>query len=220
MYSNITDAWTHDPVREMSDKLSNGAFRNNNDSQIYNLKNSSNNNVIHSPIQYKNRTKTDLNLSEANSLSLLSENPTDTKSIDFKSIDSDFSPFAPYAPAKFDKYSKKKNYKIPKGSQWDSDDDSDSIHDSRCNYSVKHLKKCDRCYDNLKKLVNKKVNERFDEIMLDAKLKQLQTLNSQPINVSTVPLIQTGNNISYKEILIIVVGAIIALIIIFLIVKR
>ncbi|XWV26415.1 hypothetical protein QJ857_gp0654 [Tupanvirus soda lake] len=224
MFSNITEAWNFDPVKEMTDKLSKGAFRANTDqSEIFNFKSQSNN--INQTKVNNAKTNDIISLSDGNSLSLLSENTTG-----INTLDSDFGSFA---PVNFDKYSnKKKQNKNKYSKRYDSissDSDlssTDSLEESRCNYSVKHLKKCDRCYDRLKKLVNTKVNRKFDEIILDTKMKQLQNVTAPQFPIlqqpQSQPYIQNtpnSNSDSWKETLIIVIGAIIAIFIIFLIVK-
>jgi hypothetical protein len=257
-FSNITDAWNHDPVKEMTDKLSKGAFRTNTDqSEIFNLKNQSNNinqnrvnqNKVNQNKVNQNKvtnivpkSKDFLSLSDGNSLSLLSENTLGTNTIE--------SDFGSFAPVNFDKYTTKKKYQSKKkhnkyydnandDSDLSSDLSSDFAQNSRCNYSVKHLKKCDRCYDKLKKLVNTKVNQKFDEMILDTKMKQLQNASIPPTHIihpqmqpqiqplmqqQIQPQMQPANlhpqkSDSWKELLIIVVGAIIAIFIVFLIVK-
>ena len=235
MFSNITEAWSHDPVKEITNKLSRGAFQTNTDqSEIFNFKNQ-NNTINQNKVKIKKQDI--LSLSEDNSLSLLSENTTG-----INTIDSDFGSFAPVNFDKYDKYSGKKKYQNKNkhnknytdnhasrnnfSINTDTDLSSDPVQYSRCNYSVKHLKNCDRCYDKLKKLVNTKVNEKFDEMILDTKMKQLQNatipqtqlVHQQPHVVLPQNIQNTSNN-SWKETLIIVIGAIIAIFIIFLIVK-
>lgn len=232
MFSNITEAWSHDPVKEMTEKLSKGTFQTNiPHSEIFNFKNQSN-------LDNQNKTSSlvkpnELSLSEGNSLSVVSENtPISSLSL----LNTNESDFGSYAPVNFDKYSTKKKYHIKKNKYDDSDESesdlsSESLQNSRCSYSVKHLKKCDRCYNKLKKIVNTKVNKKFDEIILETKMKQLQnaTLPQTQIIQPFQPLqnhlpqqpqnITTNGSESWKETLIIVIGAIIAIFIIFLIVK-
>ena len=240
MFSNITDAWTHDPVREISDKLSKGAFRDNTEqSKIFNFKNQP---------KEKTNPKDTLSLSDVNSISLLSENIVSNNHAYYS--ESDFK--SNFAPVNFDKYSRKKHQQkrpnrnlvssesvergdrlslgsiIPTGSRgdrvWNSDLVSESCTDSRCNYSSKHLKRCDRCHSKLKKMINTKVNEKFDEMILESKLKQLQNANlaptviQQPASLRDQPQNNTSSD-SWKETLILIIGAIIAIFIIFLLVK-
>ncbi len=122
--------------------------------------------------------------------------------------DGDQSDFGPFAPAKFDRYG-------PRKQKYHTMDNTDSdFHlNGKCGHNIDHIKQCDRCYDNLKELINSRVSKKVDELMLDYKLKQLQNM---------VPPIQQPaitKNDSWKETLIIIVGILIALLIIFLIIK-
>jgi hypothetical protein len=117
-----------------------------------------------------------------------------------------------YAPAKFDKYYKSK-------SDLDAFSDLPINSNYRCTFSMKHLNKCKRCYSNLKQLINSKVNKKFDELLLENKLKQLRNTTITPTIVQQpVPYLHYGTS-SWKETLIIMIGAIIAIFIVFLIVK-
>lgn len=230
MYSNITEAWGHDPVKEMTDKLSRGAFSTQTErSDIFNFKNQSNYLNDKKVISKQTMPQRDvLSLSDIvtkspmdNSLSILSEN----------TLDSDYSNFA---PVNFNKYSikpaKKNNRKHLQNSFRSlalSDNSSDNMfdspadlsdNDSRCTYSIRHLKKCDRCYYKLKRLIDSKVGKKFDEMVLDNKMKQLQN-STQPTIIQSVPHQNNGISDSWKETLIIVIGTIIAFLIIFLIVR-
>lgn len=91
---------------------------------------------------------------------------------------------------------------------------SDYFNSPRCNYTINHLSKCNRCYDRFKTLINSKVSKKLDEMLLDNKLRQLQNNVVQPFQ-NTNPIYSD----SWKDSLVIVVGAILAIFIIFLIVK-
>lgn len=245
MYSSITEAWSHDPVKEMTDKLSNGSFiLNSEENGDYNSKKNMQNmqNMRNNRNQEKmllDKYNNSLNISDINSISLMSDNMLVPAR---NSID-----YGPFAPAKFDKFSKKNNYNRRPNYNINIDSDtensvSDYFYDKssrhshhKCNYSVRHLKNCDRCYEKLKQLINDKVDKRFDEMMLDYKLKQIQNVSSnqilqtshhtqpqqavQPIQpFQPFQQIQTNTN-SWKETLIIVIGVLIALFIMFLIIK-
>ena len=234
MFSNINEAWGRDPVKEMTEKLSKGAFQSQTShSNIFNFKNQ--NNLINND---KTALKDVVSLSD-NSINLLSENTTNSdysapsiySSRDMIKGLSDASEYSSYAPVNFGKYSKNKKNKLKNSkhpsvtsidfSDTDTSDSNflDSVEDSRCTYSIKHLKKCDRCYYKLKRMVDSKVNKKIDAILLDTKMKQLQNTTSSTIQPS-VPYNQTnGISDSWKEVLIIIIGAIIAIFIIFLIVK-
>ena len=98
----------------------------------------------------------------------------------------------------------------------ESSDNNFSIKDSKCSYSVRHLSKCRKCYKQLNKLINKKVKEKINDIILDDKLKQLQ---HNYIPSPNQQLGTTGLSDTWKETLIIIVGAVIAIFIIFLTTK-
>lgn len=205
MFSNISEAWNNDPVKEMSNRLSKGSFTTNTDrNKIFDFR------------KKEEKKRSNYQLSDPNSLSLFSNGNHSGSDSEFD-ISSDLSIdqhsllnqkenslySIPYAPVNFTR--SKTNHR---------QNDTDTIVDSRCNYSIKHLEKCDRCYDKLKKLINTRVNRKFDELMLDSKLKQLQN-----IPLSTQMFQPNNHSDSWKETLIIVIGAIIAIFIIFLIVK-
>lgn len=216
MFSNINEAWGHDPVKEITDKLSKDSFKTNTDhSEIFNFKNQNNYTNQQRVNNVTNKSKDSLSLSDINSLSLLSENTVASNNTDYGS----------FAPVNFGKYSKKKppkiNYHRFNDSDFsDSESSSDSIRDTKCDYSVKHLKKCDKCYNGLKKLINSKVNKKFDEMILENKMKQIQNATIPVPVTPQVPYVPNNSGSdSWKETLIIVIGAIIAMFIIFLIVK-
>jgi hypothetical protein len=236
MFSNITDAWNHDPVKEMTDKLSRGAFRAETKNQRNSYENSSDTNQKNQFFNSKstnlpnlkstdlsNLKSTDLSnlkftnlssLTDGNSLSLLSENTIGL-------ADSDFGSYTPINFSKdFDKKkSKNKQSKYINSESSDSNINIGSSDNFNCNYSIKHLKNCDRCNDKIKKLINSKVNKKFDEIILDNKIKQLQNMVGPQIQQNQ-PLVSTNtNNDSWKETLIIIVGAVIIIFFIFLMAK-
>ena len=194
MFSNITEAWNNDPVKEMTNKLIN--------SDVFNFKEQGNKaNQLRCPGMTKcedtDNSRTDnsrmdsLSLSD-NSISLLSEN----------SLNSDYSSFAPV-----DFTYNRKAF---------SSDASEG--NPQCSYSIRHLKKCGRCYHRLKKLIDRKIKKKFDDIMLDEKMRQIQSANHVPVPAYQ-PLGSFGLSDAWKETLIIIIGAIIALFIIFLIVR-
>jgi len=225
--SDITEAWNRDPVKEISEKISKGSFRTNTEqSQIYNLKHMKHNKQT----EKKNfDDSTDIVSLSDPTISLLSDNTVrDSSEYAYGHHDNHFS--GSYAPVNFDKYSKKnrnlKNNKYYNFYHASDSDISEPVYHSKCDFSVKHLRKCNLCYNRLQKLVDSKVNEKFDEILLDTKMKQLQNLTKLNATTPSVQhFTQTGqpnittNQHSWKETLIIVIGAIIAMFIVFLIVK-
>lgn len=185
-FSDINEAWEHDPVREITNKLSKGNFKSSEHSKIFDFKSVQASCLPKSP----DKDTQSISLSDIDSTSLLSNNI----------VSSDI---GSYAPINFSQASKKKRkYHIS----------NDTTDNSRCNYSVKHLKKCDKCYHKLKHLIDTKVNKKFDEIILDNKMKELQ--NSNNIPPPPVPPVS-----SWKETLVIIIGAIVAIFIVFLMIR-
>ena len=220
MFSNINEAWKNDPVKEITNKLSRGAFSKQNEhTNIFN---------------FKNKSKKDIVSLSDNSLSLLSENTINSDDIivgkngstNGSKIFSDME-YGPFAPANLDKYPEKnkkiyhksKHPSITSLSNINSTESNlfDTIEDSRCDYSVKHLNKCDKCYYKLKRMIDNKVNRKYDDMVVNYKLQQLQ--NNTANNNQSHPVQSAPQSDSWKETLIIVIGAIIAIFIIFLIVK-
>ena len=77
----------------------------------------------------------------------------------------------------------------------------------------KHIKKCEDCHKFILDIVDKKVNKKFNDIILNSKLQQLKNLENKNY---------TNKNLStycWKDTLIIVIGAIILIVIILLIYK-
>lgn len=161
MFSNINDAWTKDPVKEITNKLSKNVFKPNVQDEITDNKNYG-------------------NASDTNSFHFFSEN-----TLGMDGLSSDMN----YAPVNFDKYMKNKYVDTKKVSDHD---------------------KCDKCYDKLKKLINDKINKKFDEFLLENKLKQIQNFSNPQI---------TPQFISWRETLIIIIGVLIIVFILFLIFK-
>ena len=215
MFSNITDAWTNDPVKEITNRLSKGAFQDRTDHEkMFNFKNQ---NLLENNKRINDNDM--LSLSENISLSLASENTNYIKS----PFISDVSEYTTFAPANYDKYENKKQKSIKtqhhpsvlsiNTTDTDTSNILDTAEDSKCSYSSKHLKKCDRCYYKLKKLVDNNINKKIEDIILDNKMKQLETFSQ------TQQLQKPTQSDSWKETLIIVIGAVIAILIILLIFK-
>lgn len=221
MFSTITEAWNNNPVNEITTKLTNGSFQDKDSyASIYDFKQK----------QHTNHRKctTDLiNLSDT-SLNLLSENSVDTDR-------------STYSPIKLSKTKSKSKSNSNSGlhtrsidfSEFETDDtgtdtntdtDTDStnlsniaMRDSRCTYSVRHLSKCKKCSRQLNRLINKKVHAQIDDILLNDKLNQVKKINmSKQADLDLTPTQISGLSETWKETLIIVVGAIIAIFIIYL----
>uniref|UniRef100_A0A6C0CBY3 Uncharacterized protein n=1 Tax=viral metagenome TaxID=1070528 RepID=A0A6C0CBY3_9ZZZZ len=75
-----------------------------------------------------------------------------------------------------------------------------------CTAVTNHLQNCDRCYAQFKKMVDRKVNDRLHDIMLFSNINRQTDIN-------------TTQSDSWKETLIIVVGAVIVIFILYLMTK-
>ena len=222
MFSNIHEAWSKDPVKEMTSRLNRGDFKNDNEFvNAFKFKDH-NNDFNGQSIKPTN----DRSSREIPTTSLKEkDNQHSSRSIDLSSITSPnntlslstYSDASSYAPVDF-KRNKKMKYDF-------MNSESESFTDSKCSYSIKHLKKCGKCYRSLIKLIEKKIKKKMDDVIIDMKFKQLQTqhLSSQPMTsqqLQSAPTVSTPiMSESWKETLIIVMGAIITLFLIFLIVK-
>lgn len=209
MYSNITDAWNDDPVKEITQKLSN---RN----TIYDVPDREKIFLFRPP--EKNNT---INISDIKSISLYS----DTDSNNHKSY-----AYTNY-PSKnksnqsgqsgqsnqSNKYrraivSRKQPYKYTLSStdnSYNSDTNTNLIEDTDTAY-VHHIKKNRyNSYDKMKDIINskvdRKVNKKFNQLILDNKINELQKTSS--------------NLFPYKEMLIIIVILIAIIFIIVLLMK-
>jgi hypothetical protein len=195
MFSSI-NVWDHDPVKEITNKLTSGAFHKpeTDPTEIY---------------------KFSQNIASESSLNLLSEDMGAGKNIGTR--------YSSCSPVKF-KTKKKIKKDVPSidFSEFENTSMGETTSpvtpiDSKCSYMVRHMSKCRRCYDKLNKLIDKKVKEKVNDMFLDANLQQLKTFNSNRSIASPPPLDNKSD--SWKETMIIVVGAIIAILIIFLITK-
>jgi hypothetical protein len=206
MFSNIHEAWNKDPVKEMTDRLNRGEFKSEPDLvNAFKFKDHNNNlngqscggNKASPPVRDSVKS-----ISLQDSLKLESSDP-------MLSLSTYSAPESLYAPVNFKK--KHMDYDL-----LTSETDTMSLTDSKCSYSIKHLRKCGRCYRSLIKLVEKKIKKRIDDAVIDMKFKQLQ---SQHLTAAPQPAPTTIVSDSWKETLIIVFGAVITMFLIFLIVR-
>ncbi|QGR53897.1 hypothetical protein [Moumouvirus maliensis] len=216
MFSNMTDiteAWERDPVKGMTKKISDGIFNADRDK----------NKTIY---KFKNDSKDFNSLSLSDNYSLSSKNSLSLKNSPKISLDSDISTVL---PSNFKKRGGIKNNILNLSEIINSDSSfTENGFNTKCEHSIKHIKKCNKCYDQLKKIVDNKVMKKMDEIILDNKLKQIQAFtpnltqqNTQQNISQNIPQNNSSiiNKDSWKETLVIVIGVIIALFIIFLIIK-
>lgn len=83
---------------------------------------------------------------------------------------------------------------------------------SKCDYSINHLDNCDRCYYRLDKLIEAKVNRKFEDLVLDQKMKKLQT------SLENQPTIKYQTN--WKDLLLFLLCLLVIILFIFLLAKN
>lgn len=86
---------------------------------------------------------------------------------------------------------------------------SPDSEDQRCTKHFKHINKCGKCHNRLRKLINSRVDQKMDEIILQNKMKQLNT------PTSIIPKSWSD----YGGIIGIMIGAIIILFLILMMIK-
>lgn len=196
MFSSIPEAWDRNPVSEITNKLKNGSFNKTNREDIYKFKNTE--------------------FSESG-ISLLSEDMLLGNNIGTK--------FSSYSPVKFKNKSKINPLSMDFSEfATHSTDDNIKMGDSKCSFSTTHLAKCNRCAIKLNELIDKKVKEKLNDVFLNFNLNQIQQglgrQNTEHFNTQAQPVSQsTGLPDAWKETLIIVSGALIAIFLICLITK-
>lgn len=88
---------------------------------------------------------------------------------------------------------------------------------STCNFNHRHLSRCTECRNQLKKMINSNIKKRMSDILLELKLKELHMYGSNTNNNETHTNSIVNDN--WKEVAILVMGSIIALLVIYLIIK-
>ncbi|MEM0354141.1 MAG: hypothetical protein QXW79_01030 [Thermoplasmata archaeon] len=145
MFSSIKEAWDHDPVKEISSKLSKGIFQNRDRySEIFNLEN-------------KNSKEFGSRISDT------SENRSPIHS-DFSLSLSDVD--EKYASVNLSSRLSSDNFLL--GGK------NGQFNDAFCTYVARHLKLCENCNNRLRKMISDKLRRKKDEIMLENLVKQLQ----------------------------------------------
>jgi hypothetical protein len=212
MFSNIQEAWSQDPVKEMTSRLNRGEFKTENDfANSFKFKDHNNNtNNNHCGMRTNESDKINITSTALKDSIRSANDQTLSLTTSYPGMDS-------YAPVNFKK-NRKTDYNFLSSDE-NSMFGSDSAYDSKCSYSVKHLKKCGKCYRALMKLVEKKIKKKIDDVVIDMKFKQLQTqhINNQPQQSTTST--NTSMSDSWKEILILVFGIIITMFLLFLIAR-
>lgn len=164
MFSSLNEAWKHDPVKDMTDKLTKCTIQKcskqmeDEQSEIYRFTNGDESIHLSDSTDYFNRetshSREKLISQQENSINLMSDKPKKKKA-DLSFLKSDH-----------------------------------LTEDTECALNIDHLKNCSHCYSKIKKLIDEKANKK-NSFLSD----------------------------SWKETLIIVLGAIIALFLIVMIIK-
>ena len=241
MFSSIDEAWDNNPVKEITNKLTNGSFNKDqsNHTDIYKFKknisdekksainsdsginlltedmsigqNFQTNFSSCSPVKFKNKAKS----TRTNSNSRFNNIP----SVEFSEFETTI------GSNNMSTTDKTTGCSGPSGKTTGCSGPSGKITPlnitaTDCSFSIRHLNKCNKCSSQLNKLINKKVKEKINDLFLDINLNQIKLgqLNQQPLpQLQLAP--QTGLSDSWKETLIIIAGAVIVIFIIFLITK-
>jgi hypothetical protein len=221
MFSSIDEAWDNNPVKEITNKLTNGSFNKDqsNHTNIYKFKQ----NI---PDEKKSAINSD------SGINLLTEDMSIGQN--FQTNFSSCSPISKFKnkTKSSNSGSGPKNVSSVEFSEFETTVNNMSTTDqitpiniagTDCSFSARHLNKCSKCSTQLNKLINKKVKEKINDIFLDINLNQIKSghLNQQP--QQPLPQLQlspqTGLSDSWKETLIIIAGAVIVIFIIFLMTK-
>lgn len=81
---------------------------------------------------------------------------------------------------------------------------------NKCSHSVKHMKECKHCYKKLSKIIDSEVEKRCSALILETKLKEVQTSSTKPVK----------NNNTTLLIILIAIGIMILITLIILILKK
>jgi len=238
MFSNINEAWGNDPVKEMTNKLSKGEFLTQPEmANVFNFKNH-NNHLNNGQVGGIDLTSPLASTTATDALKNTGKNTgknTHSDNSGLLSISNMSSDFSPYAKVDFKKGHGHRRRRRGHESDMsvDSESDlyqsdssfdsmpttgSDTFPDSRCSYNARHLKKCKRCYVKLNKLIQREFHKRMDEMILKMKMSQLNQSIGTPSPISYQPP-QPLLSDTWKETLIIMVGAVIAIFIVFLMIR-
>lgn len=193
MFSSLNDAWGNDPVKDMTNKLTRATYDTNDETyaNIYNLSTPT-----------VNLSETSINLPSEMSLPEQIRHPKEIKRPLF------------YKEMHKNKMISRGSSKKRKNMDFSFSDtfDSSDFEKSSCASTVRHIKKCNKCYSNFKKIIDRKVKDQLQNVMLYNNLQQSEKTIFGMSNIA-------GMSDSWKETLIIVVGAVIAIFILFLISK-
>lgn len=221
MFSSIDEAWDNNPVKEITNKLTNGSFNKDqsNHTDIYKFKKNISDekkSSINSDSGINLLTE-DMSIGQNFQTNFSSCSPVKFKNKAKSTGTNSNSRFNNVPPVEFSEF------ETTIGSNNMSTTDKITplnITATDCSFSIRHLNKCNKCSSQLNKLINKKVKEKINDLFLNINLNQIKLgqLNQQPLpQLQLAP--QPGLSDSWKETLIIIAGAVIVIFIIFLITK-
>jgi len=246
MFSNINEVWgKKDPVRQISEKISQGILPNKDPyHQIYNMpKSQKEAKEEDRPHKSSVPQPTDQNydLASDSKYSLLSD--TDLGPLNGESRLSHDDAAVPKSSPKpalkkksrsndSDRERKTASFDMLTSedvemslTDWKSDDSesltmssASAIEHKKCSKVAHHLKKCHRCSKKLKKLINNKLNNKYKDFLINKHINQPR-LEQPNLTLAAPHPTQSAFNDSFKETLLIVVGAIIIIFVLFLIAK-
>jgi hypothetical protein len=225
MYSNIEEAWSANPIKEMEKKLQGRESLNDLQPRIT---------VPEAQHSLPTQASTvGINVNNETEMPQRSKQTTSESSFNPFSETEKYDPtFSPYATVISETMRKNKMLAKSKLAKKvtidDTSDTMDTLSDldlsssvnsetspkrknqDPCRYSAKHMKTCSKCNKKLKKIINRRIKSKADDIILEYHRNQ---------NRIPPPQEKSNSNDSLKETLILVGGALIALFIIFLIAR-
>lgn len=193
MFSGINEAWNNDPVKDITKRLSNGSFSRPSDMADALTVKKNRNNINDGRINNNQQKESYQNITLSDD-----DEITDASISLYSTCDTDtYTPFASVDIGKSGRKLLKKN--------------------SSCNFNHRHLKKCSECRTQLKRMINSNIEKRMKDILLEIKLKDLHMQTNKNSADNDKPHYFFNDN--WKEVAILVMGSIIALLIVYLIVR-
>ena len=204
MFSGINEAWNNDPVKDITKKMSNGSFSKPPDIvRALNVKNQTND-VNNNRINKKNRKNRE-NIEAYTSISLSDDDEITDASISL------------YSTCKSDAYTPLASTRDLSPMDIRYSNNKSTKRDSGCNFNHRHLSKCTECRGQLKRMISSNIEKKMKDILLELKLKELHIYGNKNNSDDTKQTHFFNDN--WKEVAILVMGSIIALLIVYLIVK-
>lgn len=245
MFSNINEAWNHDPIKEITDKISQDRFRtkssqnnesisaNRSDIILPDLNNTDNDYVgtvslgdSYDPYDpydtYDSHESQSYDPSETTSLRILSNTPHGTSKYKHypNRIQSRHENNRSYRPRNYrrrisrtDLFRKKDKLKT-------------SPYYSYCSHCLEHFDSCYLCNDKIQNLIDSKVSQKLDNLILENKIKHMQSQSSNQtsdqsqVNTNSTSTIERFTiESAWKDIIIIALIIVVMFLIIFVIIK-